>query len=168
MDIIYLHQRRDWPEFRWREDAIVAPLAAVRHRQGKLLGQMGALGFELRNEAVLATLTTDVVKSSQIEGENLDQAQVRSSIARRLGMEIAGLVPADRNVDGVVEMMLDASPDLFGHWIISLHWGRIGTKGQSRMLSFNRQCDAARFVKRTLSRRASARERIGAVYSIVI
>jgi Fic family protein len=109
MDIIYLHQRRDWPKFRWREDAIVGPLAAVRHRQGKLLGQMGALGFELRNEAVLATLTTDVVKSSQIEGENLDQAQVRSSIARRLGMEIAGLIPADRNVDGVVEMMLDAT-----------------------------------------------------------
>ena len=109
MDTVYLHQRPEWPVFRWREDAIVAPLASVRHRQGKLLGRMGALGFELRNEAVLATLTTDVVKSSQIEGENLDQAQVRSSIARRLGMEIAGLVPADRNVDGVVEMMLDAT-----------------------------------------------------------
>lgn len=85
------------------------PLAAVRHRQGKLLGRMGALGFELRSEAVLATLTADVIKSSQIEGENLDQAQVRSSIARRLGMEVAGLVPADRNVEGVVEMMLDAT-----------------------------------------------------------
>lgn len=109
MDVTYLHQRPDWPAFRWRENAIVAPLAAVRHRQGMLLGRMGALGFELRNEAVLATLTTDVVKSSQIEGETLDQAQVRSSIARRLGMEIAGLVSADRNVDGVVEMMLDAT-----------------------------------------------------------
>ncbi len=70
---------------------------------------MSALGFDMRNEAVLATLTQDVLKSSEIEGEHLNQDQVRSSIARRLGMDIAGLVPADRNVEGVVEMMLDAT-----------------------------------------------------------
>jgi Fic family protein len=81
----------------------------VRHRQGRLIGHMEALGFELRQEAVLQTLTADVLKSSEIEGEKLDAAQVRSSIARRLGMDIGALTAADRNVEGVVEMMLDAT-----------------------------------------------------------
>ena len=85
------------------------PLAAVRHRQGRLVGRMEALGFPLRSEAMLQTLTEDVIKSSEIEGEILDRDQVRSSIARRLGMDIGGLVPADRDVEGVVEMMLDAT-----------------------------------------------------------
>ncbi|BBK36170.1 cell division protein Fic [Allostella sp. ATCC 35155] len=84
-------------------------LAAVRHRQGRLLGRMEALGFELRAEAVLQTLTEDVLKSSEIEGELLDKEQVRSSIARRLGMDIGALAPVDRDVEGVVEMMLDAT-----------------------------------------------------------
>lgn len=84
-------------------------LAAVRHRQGRLIGRMEGLGFQLRAEAVLQTLTEEVLKSSEIEGELLDKEQVRSSIARRLGMNIAGLVPADRDVEGVVEMMLDAT-----------------------------------------------------------
>src|SRR5690606_5764628 len=74
-----------------------------------LLGRMESLGFRLREEASLQTLTLDVLKSSEIEGELLDADQVRSSIARRLGMDIAGLVPVDRHVDGVVEMMLDAT-----------------------------------------------------------
>jgi Fic family protein len=81
----------------------------ARHRQGLLLGRMQALGFQLREEATLTTLTEDVLKTSEIEGEKLDPSQVRSSLARRLGMDVAGLVPADRHVEGVVEMMLDAT-----------------------------------------------------------
>jgi Fic family protein len=95
--------------FHWDQNALTQPLAAVRHRQGRLIGRMQTLGFSLREEAVLHTLTEDVLKSSEIEGEILDKDQVRSSIARRLGMEMVGLAPADRNVDGVVEMMLDAT-----------------------------------------------------------
>ena len=105
----YIHERPDWPKFRWDQKALAAQLAAVRHRQGRLIGRMEALGFSFRKEAVLQTLTLDVLKSSEIEGEILNPEQVRSSIARRLGMDIAGLVPADRNVEGVVEMMLDAT-----------------------------------------------------------
>jgi Fic family protein len=105
----YIYRRRDWPKFRWDQNALAQPPAAVRHRQGRLIGRMQALGFQLREEAVLHTLTEDVLKSSEIEGEILDKDQVRSSIARRLGIEVGGLMPADRNVDGVVEMMLDAT-----------------------------------------------------------
>ncbi len=105
----YIHQNTQWPSFRWNDEQLATPLAAVRHRQGRLIGRMEALGFDLRAEAVLQTLTEDVLKSSEIEGEMLDKEQVRSSIARHLGMDVAGLVPADRNVDGVVEMMLDAT-----------------------------------------------------------
>jgi Fic family protein len=89
-------KRVDWPAFRWDQEALAAPLAEIRHRQGRLVGRMEALGFASRAEAVLETLTEDVVKSSEIEGENLDAGQVRSSIARRLGMDIGGLAPADR------------------------------------------------------------------------
>lgn len=105
----YIHELQDWPNFRWDEGALAQRLASARHRQGRLIGRMEALGFALRAEAVLATLTEDVLKSSEIEGEILDKEQVRSSIARRLGMDIGALAPADRNVEGVVEMMLDAT-----------------------------------------------------------
>ena len=105
----YIYQLPDWPNFHWNYAAIVGKLSEVRHRQGRLIGQMEAAGFSLRDEAVLQTLTLDVLKSSEIEGERLDEQEVRSSIARRLGMDIAGLVPADRNVEGIVEMMLDAT-----------------------------------------------------------
>lgn len=105
----YIHERADWPRFIWSEGAISGPLAAVRHRQGRLIGRMEAMGFDLRTEAVLATLTEDVVKSSEIEGERLDKEQVRSSIARRLGLDIGALSTVDRDVEGVVEMMLDAT-----------------------------------------------------------
>lgn len=105
----YIHDLEAWPAFTWRMDALADHLAAVRHRQGRLLGRMQGMGFDLRAEAVLATLTEDVLKSSEIEGEILDKDQVRSSIARRLGMDIGALTPADRNVEGVVEMMLDAT-----------------------------------------------------------
>ena len=106
---MYIHERKGWPTFRWSLEAIAEPLASVRHQQGRLIGHMEALGFNLRQEAVLKTLTADVLKSSEIEGERLDAEQVRTSIARRLGMDIGGLKPADRHVEGVVEMMLDAT-----------------------------------------------------------
>ncbi len=105
----YIHELQDWPNLTWNEQRLFQPLAAVRHRQGRLIGHMEALGFPLREEAVLHALTEDVLKSSEIEGEALDREQVRSSIARRLGMDISGLVEADRDVEGVVEMMLDAT-----------------------------------------------------------
>ena len=106
---MYLWEQKDWPTFTWDEIKLAALLAKVSREQGRLLGRMEALGFELRQEAHLRILTDDAVKSSEIEGENLDPDQVRSSIARRLGMDIGGLIPADRNVEGVVEMMLDAT-----------------------------------------------------------
>ena len=105
---MYIHELSDWPRFQWSRERISEPLAEVRHRQGRLTGRMEALGFKLRQEAVLQTLTADVLKSSEIEGEILDTEQVRSSIARRLGVDIAALKPADRYVEGIVEMMLDA------------------------------------------------------------
>lgn len=107
--IQYIHESEAWPQFRWDEKALAKPLAKVSRRQGRLIGRMEGLGFKLRQEAVLRTLTEDVLKSSDIEGEKLDPDEVRSSIARRLGMDIAGLIPSDRNVDGVVEMLLDAT-----------------------------------------------------------
>ena len=106
---MYIWQRENWPNFTWDEKKLSTLLAKVSRAQGRLLGRMEALGFELRKEAHLRILTDDVVKSSAIEGENLDPDQVRSSIARRLGMDIGGLIPADRGVEGVVEMMLDAT-----------------------------------------------------------
>ena len=105
----YIHQLPDWPQFRWDQEALAGPLAKTRHRQGRLLGRMESLGFALQKEAELETLTLEVLKSSEIEGEKLDAAQVRSSIARRLGIETAGTVAAERDVEGVVEMMLDAT-----------------------------------------------------------
>src|SRR6201747_1335690 len=105
----YIHELPNWPKFEWDHRGLAPQLETVRHRQGRLIGRMQALGFPLREEAVLKTLTEDVIKSSEIEGEILDKNQVRSSIARRLGMEAAALPSADRDVEGVVEMMLDAT-----------------------------------------------------------
>jgi Fic family protein len=105
----YIHSLPDWPQFRWSQDKLASKLAAVRHRQGRLIGRMEGLGFQLRAEAVLQSLTEETLKSNEIEGEMLDRDQVRSSIARRLGIDIGALVPADRNVEGVVEMILDAT-----------------------------------------------------------
>src|SRR2546421_10630434 len=105
----YIHGLPDWPEFRWDNKVLAEPIAAVRHQQGRLVGRMEGLGFPLRSEAILQSLTEEVVKSSEIEGAMLDREAVRSSIARRLGIEIGALTPADRDVEGVVEMMLDAT-----------------------------------------------------------
>lgn len=106
---MYIHQLPDWPEFTWQAERLAQPLAAVRHEQGRLIGRMEALGFELRQQATLRTLTQDVLTSSEIEGQILDPEQVRSSLARRMGIEIAALKPADREVDGIVEVLLDAT-----------------------------------------------------------
>jgi Fic family protein len=105
----YIHQLPDWSKLRWDQEAVGAALTDIRHRQGRLLGRMESLGFSLQKEAELETLTLDVLKSSEIEGENLPADQVRSSIARRLGLETGGTVAAERHVEGVVEMMLDAT-----------------------------------------------------------
>ena len=105
----YIYQNYRWPDFHWDTERLSGILASVRNRQGRLVGRMESLGFNLRAEAILSTLTLDIIKSNEIEGEILNPEQVRSSLARRLGMEIAGLVPTDRHVDGVVEMMLDAT-----------------------------------------------------------
>ncbi len=105
----YIHEQPSWPEFTWDAEAIARSLPALRHKQGRLFGRMEALGFDLRNEASLAIVTSDVVKSSAIEGEMLNPDEVRSSIARRLGLDVAGLPRASRDVEGVVEMMLDGT-----------------------------------------------------------
>ncbi|MEW6072944.1 MAG: Fic family protein [Planctomycetota bacterium] len=107
--MVFLHERPGWPRFAWNGESLAAPLAAVRHKAGRHLGRMEALGFDVRAEANLETLTRDVVQSSAIEGEVLDPAGVRSSLARRLGLEVAGLPRPGREVEGVVEMMLDAT-----------------------------------------------------------
>ena len=105
----YIHEKPEWPNLRWDDVRLLPLLAEIRHRQGRLLGRMEGLGFRLRAEASLNTLTSDVIQSSAIEGERLDAAQVRSSIARRLGLDFGGNIKAGREVEGVVEMMLDAT-----------------------------------------------------------
>lgn len=106
---MYIYEQKNWPKFAWDTELITKILGSVRHRQGKILGQMQALGFQIQEETMLKALTMDVMKSSEIEGELLNPEQVRSSIARRLGIEIAGAIPSERNVEGIVEMMLDAT-----------------------------------------------------------
>lgn len=105
----YIHEKPEWPHFTWNIESLAGLLAVVRHKQGLLLGRMGALGFTVQAEAGLETLTEDVVKSSAIEGERLDSTMVRSSLARRLGIDIGGTSPVNRHVEGIVEMMLDAT-----------------------------------------------------------
>lgn len=105
----YIYEHEHWTDFSWQDRAINAVFGQVRLMQGRIIGQMNALGFSAKEEATLAALTLDVVKSSEIEGELLNYDQVRSSIARRLGMSTAGLVPSSRHIEGVVEMMLDAT-----------------------------------------------------------
>jgi Fic family protein len=105
----YIYQKEGLPNFQWDIEKLFTLLGNVRNLQGKLIGNMEALGFDLRNEAVLETLTLDVLKSTEIEGEILNPEQVRSSLARRLGLEVSGLVSSGREVDGVVDMMLDAT-----------------------------------------------------------
>ena len=105
----YIYEYSNWPVFEWDDNSIQLILGQVRHLQGRVMGQMSSLGFKVQEEAKLSTLTQDVLKSSEIEGENLNYDQVRSSIAKRLGIEIGGFVHAGRDVEGVVEMLLDAT-----------------------------------------------------------
>ncbi len=105
----YIYQLTDWPKFHWDERAIAGLVGEVRHAKGKLAGKMQMLGFPLEQEDVLATITEDVLKSSEIEGEILNKDPLRSSVARRLGMDIGALAEPDRDVEGVVAMMLDAT-----------------------------------------------------------
>lgn len=106
---MYIYEQPDWPHFKWNSEKLLTLLTEVRNLQGQVVGKMGALGFDLKNQANLEILTQDVLKSTEIEGELLNPDQVRSSVARRLGMDVSGLVHSDRNVDGVVEMMIDAT-----------------------------------------------------------
>ncbi len=106
---MYIYEQSDWPQFKWNTEKILMLLTEVRNLQGQVVGRMGTLGFDLRNQANLEIHTQDVLKSTEIEGEILNPDQVRSSIARRLGLDISGLVRSNRNVDGVVEMMIDAT-----------------------------------------------------------
>lgn len=105
----YIHELPNWPTFRWNQQTLARPLAEVRHHQGRMLGRMEGLGFKLREEATLRTLTEEVVKTSEIEGEILNQDQVRSSLARRLGLNAGALTQVDRNVEGIVQVILDAT-----------------------------------------------------------
>jgi len=139
----YIYQYDNWPNLTWNESEIQLILGNVRHLQGKIFGQINALGFSVKEETMLTTLTLDVLKSSEIEGELLNYEQVRSSIARRLGLEYAGMVYPDRNVEGIVEMMLDATQNyqkpldedrLFG-WHAALF-----PTGRSGMYKINAGC----------------------------
>jgi Fic family protein len=134
---MYIHQRKEWPGFIWDYRTLQVLLGKVRNLQGRLLGRMEAIGFSLKEEALLETLTVDVVKSNEIEGSYLDANQVRSSLARRLGIDVPGLIASDRNVEGVVEMMLDATQNfdqdltedrLFGWHSALFPTGRSGMK----------------------------------------
>lgn len=105
----YTHLHPDWPKYRWDASALAVALADIHQRRGALSIAMATLGLEARQQEVLQVLVQDVTRSSEIEGEHLDQGQVRSSVARRLGMDRAGLPEPSRDVEGVVEMMLDAT-----------------------------------------------------------
>lgn len=133
----YIYDYKNWPNFTWKERTINAIFGEVRSKQGRIIGQMNTLGFAAKEEAILSTLTSDVVKSSEIEGEKLDNSQVRSSVARRLGINMAGLIPSDRNVEGIVEMMLDATQNfqkpLTNQRLLSWHSALFPT-GQSGLL----------------------------------
>ncbi len=109
MKVTFIHERPEWPHFTWDGEGLAGVLAAVRHKQGRHIGKMEALGFELRAEASLTALADEVVKSSAIEGEHLNPEEVRSSIARKLGLDVGGLIVPGREVEGIVEMMLDAT-----------------------------------------------------------
>lgn len=106
---MYIHELENWPQLHWDSNQLAEKLAAVRHRQGRILGRLESLGFQFQAETLLHTLTQDVIKSSEIEGEILNRDQVRSSLARRLGVDIGALTPADRHVEGVIDVMLDAT-----------------------------------------------------------
>jgi len=105
----YIYQNIDWAKFFWNGEKILKLLSEVKLAQGFLLGKMSSLGFEIKNNALVNVLTENILKSSEIEGEILNAEQVRSSISRKLGLEATNNIPSERNVEGIVEMMLDAT-----------------------------------------------------------
>jgi len=113
-DYKYIWEAGDWPYWRFDLAQLASPMAEVSRAQGRLVGRLADVGLALRDQASLAALTEDVVKTSEIEGETLNVASVRSSIARRLGVDIGALAPVDRHVEGVVEMVLDATVNCNG------------------------------------------------------
>lgn len=106
---VYIYQKEGWPNFYWDNEIIAPLLLNVRYIQGQLIGKMSVFGFDLKNETHLSTITNNVLKSSEIEGEYLNTDQVRSSVAKRLGMDVSGLIPSERKVEGIVEMTFDAT-----------------------------------------------------------
>lgn len=138
---MYLYSNPNWPIFEWNSEQLLPLLSFVRNKQGKLIGKMGTLGFELRNEANLEILTQEIIKSTEIEGEILDKEQVRSSIARRLGLDISGLVYSERHVDGIVDLMIDATrnfdKDLNNERLFSWHSALfpIGQSGMYKIIA---------------------------------
>ena len=106
---IYIYHQEDWPRFIWNIEELLDLLSEVGNKQGRLIGKMETLGFSLQNEAFLETLTTDIQKSTEIEGITLNREDVRSSVARKLGLDIGGLPPTNRDIEGVVDMMFDAT-----------------------------------------------------------
>lgn len=133
--VMYLHERKDWWKFQYDNEKIVNLLGYVRSKQGLMLGRMTSLGFDFQDDAMLTTMSLELVRSSEIEGESLNISEVRSSIARRLGINTAGLVPSSRYVEGVVEMLLDATQNydktlsderLFGWHNVLFPTGRSG------------------------------------------
>lgn len=110
---MWIHQHPKWPHFTWDANKLSHKLAEVRNRQGYLLGRMESLGFDLKQEAGMEMLTDEIVKSSAIEGEQLNPQEVRSSVARHLGVSEAGLIPSSRYVNGMVEMVLDATKQCY-------------------------------------------------------
>ena len=145
---MYIYDNQNWPIFEWNSEKLLPLLAYVRNRQGKLIGKMGALGFELQNEANLEILTIEILKSTEIEGELLDREQVRSSIARRLGLDISGLVYSERDVDGIVDLMLDATKkydkELTKERLFSWHASLFpaGQSGMSKIITGNWRDDS--------------------------
>ena len=141
---MYIWEELNWPEFTWEQPRLSRLVGMVSRQQGRLLGRMESLGFALRTEVNLQTLTQDVIKSSEIEGEVLDTSQVRSSVAIRLGIENTIAESIDRNVDGVVEMMLDATTNyvepltqerLFAWQAALFPTGRSGMREQGRVMA---------------------------------
>jgi Fic family protein len=165
----YIHQQPDWPNFTWDQAALTPSLVSVRHRQGHLLGHMRGLGFRFRSEAALESLASEVVKSSAIEGTQFDPASVRSSLARRLGIQSADTVSANRDVEGAVDMMLDATQkyaepltiDRLLGWQASLFPG--GRSGMQRVLTGQwrtAEMDPMQVVSGPISRDHSRRKNI--------
>ena len=107
--MMYIYQNPDWHKFTWNGEKIQKLLFDIKKAQGYLLGKMDTLGFEVKNNAYMQVLTENIIKSSEIEGEILDRHSVCSSVAHRLGIDIGGEINSSRHIDGVVEMMLDAT-----------------------------------------------------------